>query len=371
MGTAVPETNPIKHTKRSANDTRLDANPPKFPKIHSAVAEEEAGRPDHENTKPGAVASLSDDTWNHVFSYIDRKELVHTVSLVCKKWYYTYSRYPGHWRELPLSIWNMWTDRGDPRKVFPTMKKFLDFLRRPQFAQLKGLALPCMDMPECGNPFVRILSCVPHLKVFSASFYGYKLCLAPRSNEVAMLHHYLPKVEFLAISLQNADRESFETMIAQMGSQLTDLHVVVSGKESQQFNDNTFHILAQHCPNLEQFSYDSKVRRSYSRSESRPSSAGPLALINGCRKLNIAEITLPMDVRRDLADQDIGPLLHDHPSFMKFNIPVPVGDIFAFLPEATLAEVEEGFEDALAEMEEGFEDALAEMEEELEEESED
>ena len=81
-----------------------------------------------------------------------------------------------------------------------------------------------------------------------------------------------------------------------MGSQLLDLRIKGDCITKHYVNDATLEVISEHCPNLKHFSYTLAFICYYNESRDAPSvrdsmmGTGLLALVGGCRRLEVLEI---------------------------------------------------------------------------------
>lgn len=88
------------------------------------------------------------------------------------------------------------------------------------------------------------------------------------------------------------ERENLEEFARRMGERLVELSVRVQALRNELFDD-TLETIAQNCPNLKTFRYNSDVRRSPTHGQL--SERGPNALIQNCSKLQLLHVTVPLE----------------------------------------------------------------------------
>ena len=116
------------------------------------------------------IPSLPNEVCVHILEYLTKPELVHHVSLVSLTWCRA-SRQPVLWPVLDASVWKKHPRRlnGNPPTTIFRMKKFYEFLCRPQFSQLRKLVPPDIVRTLHRNIFDRIAAIAPHLQELDLS----------------------------------------------------------------------------------------------------------------------------------------------------------------------------------------------------------
>jgi len=233
----------------------------------------------------------------HVLSWLSKPELVHHGSLVSNVWKQT-CQHLLLWTELEAEIWKKFPSRNDqpPSKmIFPSMRQFYLFLRRPQFSKLKKLVPPDLYRTIIGNVFAKLAQSCPRLEELdlTASTSIRLFCLVPYAGELPRLPDLFPHLKRLRVCMRFASRAALVEFARRMGDRLVEL-TVVAHAEPNDLYDETLEMIAQHCLNLEIFEYN--FMAGVSPSHGRLSERGPIALLKKCQKLKVLRITVPLDV---------------------------------------------------------------------------
>ena len=233
----------------------------------------------------------------HILSWLSKPELVHHGSLVSNVWKQT-CQHPLLWTELAAEIWKKFPSRNDKppsKRIFPSMRQFYLFLRRPQFSKLKKLVPPDLVRTFHGNLFDKLAQSCPRLEELdlSGSTSNRYHCLVPYAGELPRLPDLFPHLKRLRVCMRSVSRADLAEFARRMGDRLVELTVVVHA-EGNDLYDETLEMIAQHCLNLEIFEYN--FMAGVSPSHGRLSERGPIALLKKCQKLKVLRITVPLDV---------------------------------------------------------------------------
>jgi len=238
----------------------------------------------------GGSITLPQEILKEILDFLPKKNMVHSASLVCSSWNRATKR-PDLWPVLDADIWNKFP-------AFSSMRQFLLFLRRPQFARLRTLTPPSVYRTVRRNVFDQIARACPLLEEMDLSGTNSMLCNAvvPSGEELPRIPELFPKLKKIQICMRNAQAEQVAEFARGMGERLVGLSVQagtgrdrVDGRRHD-LVDETLETLAEHCPNLERFCYD---LASDFFIEERLSERGAIALIRNCAKLKYLRVHLP------------------------------------------------------------------------------
>ena len=236
---------------------------------------------------------LPTELWMEVMSFLTQPELVHRVSKVSKNWCYQLSRHPSFWHVLDENVWKKKRPSRDPKfspnPVFASCKKFLEFLSRPQFSQLKRFTPPDTYRTKEPRVFTHFAERFPQLQHLDVRGYDRELSVIPRPFDFDTIGTMFPCLTSLCISLRFGGCDDLERCLSTMGERLVKLSVFTDNYDHY-FTDEQFPKIAKLCPNLEEFQYDTNVTPNVEFS-----AKGPMLLLQGCPKLSRVSIMFPFD----------------------------------------------------------------------------
>jgi len=248
----------------------------------------------------GGSVAIPQEIMKDILDFLPKTDIVHSASLVCTSWNQV-TKHPDLWPVLDAGIWKkypMQRNGGPPSKtVFPSMRQFFVFLRRPQFSRLKSLTPPDMYRTLKRNAFDQLAQACPSLEEMDLSGSTSIRCLAlvPLDKELPRIPELFPKLKKIQVCMRCAQVEELERFAQGMGDRLVELSVRsslddrVDGRRND-LVDATLETLAKHCPNLERFHYSFD---SDGWTEGRLTERGPMALLRNCTKLKFLHLYLP------------------------------------------------------------------------------
>jgi hypothetical protein len=186
-----------------------------------------------------------------ILEFLPKNDLVHSASLVNHAWLAT-TKNPLLWPALGGDIWN----RKKRCSSITSMKRFLDFLRRPQFKRLKRLQSPIhIHRTQSRRTFDHISAACPLLE--NLDFFG---CgISPFADEIPLLPLAFPNLTSARFYIRwDVDRGQIHHFLRHMGPRLRELvipRVAFLSEATNGFTDETLSVMLKHCPNLETFRY--------------------------------------------------------------------------------------------------------------------
>lgn len=226
-----------------------------------------------------AAVDLPEESFVNVLHFLDGHELV-DASLVSKVWLSS-TRLPTVWKDgVDMS-------RGMNTKEL-NMTGLLKLLRRPQFSQLKAIALP--SKVKLGASGVKQMAkALPHLETIDLGYYSGNT-KAKDSDLLAVAEH-LTHLNGLRTDMWNVTSYGIASLARAMGSQLVDLRVKADTIMNNYMSQAAMETIASSCPNLKYFAYKADASCMFYK----PSLDGfrgdsVVAFVKACPKLETLEM---------------------------------------------------------------------------------
>ena len=208
----------------------------------------------------------------NMLKYLSGKELVDS-SLVSKVWC-SASRLPIVWEDgVDMSRFNL------DKKL--NMTSFLKLLERPQFANLKALALP-YKVKLGKNSVKQLAKLLPHLELFDPGYYSHNT-KCTNSDLIAATEHFTCLTSLRA-DMESATSYGIEVAVRAMGERLTELKVHAYPISRNYLSGQAMETIMTSCPNLKHFAYRCG---SYNYDQSLDGVTGDrvVRLVETCRRL--------------------------------------------------------------------------------------
>ena len=271
-----------------------------------AGGESGVGRPLRFNLRPGGKISLPEEAFARVLRFLGGREMTHTASVVSKCWN-SKTRLPALWRRIDRD-----SGMANSSKKM-TMKSFLKVLERPQFAEVRHLSLPSYcklgktSMKQIAKVTYRkrmfCMMCLPGSTLNIRHIYRSTRQACPLLTTLNIGYDgYLPGSGMSEQHLLDAAEHMMnlssirfggyisstgvENLVKEMRGQLVDLRV-----KGRYVHDDTLSIIGESCANLRRFAYIG--------SNTSFTGKGVLALLEGCKKLEVLELEQARGVTKD------------------------------------------------------------------------
>ncbi|EJK58607.1 hypothetical protein THAOC_21256 [Thalassiosira oceanica] len=242
------------------------------------------GQPLRFSLRPGGKKSLPEETFAHVLRFLGGREMTHTVGVVCKLWL-AKTRLPGLWRRIDRD-----SGMANSSKRM-TMKSFLKVLERPQFAQVRYLSLP--SYCKLGKTTMKQISkACPFLTTLNIGYTGYLSGSSMREQHLLDAAEHMMNLSSIRFG-GYISSTGVENLVKEMRGQLVDLRI-----KGRSVHDDSLSIIGETCANLRYFAYIG--------SNSDFTGKGVLALLEGCKKLEVLELEQAKGVTKD----DIQTIVH-------------------------------------------------------------
>jgi hypothetical protein len=249
------------------------------------------------------VIQMPEECFVKIMEFLNGREIVN-ASTVNKVWL-SVSRMPAMWPKL--DAFNGLSNRG--RKLNQT--SLIALLGRPQFSNLKFLALP--DMVKLKTTTVASIAKVcPLLETWDVG-YGKN---TGRGNDCHLMDaaEKFTNLASIRTTMWTVTSSGIESVAKVMGAQLLDLRVknIFSNRS---LSDASLAVIAEHCPNLKHFAYDEGCREEYRESLEIFSGVGITNLVRGCRRLEVLELRNVSQLNREDFESILNLLAQDPGSF--------------------------------------------------------
>ena len=234
------------------------------------------------------VVNVPEDSFLNIMSFLRGKDIV-DASTVNKAWL-SISRQPALWKSLDASSGLT----NSSRKL--NMTYLLKLLGRPQFANLKSLAIPYkikLGKTSCKQ----IAKVCPHLETLDLGWAGSYFGPKAKDHDLLDAAEHFTNLTSIRTDMYNVTSSGISAVAQAMGEQLLDLRV--SCICFRYLSDDTLQVLATSCPNLKHFAYKANSSYGYSSFRDRFTGVGVLALVEGCRRLEVLELENARNVRKD------------------------------------------------------------------------
>lgn len=242
------------------------------------------GQPLRFSLRPGGKKSLPEETFAHVLRFLGGREMTHTVGVVCKLWL-AKTRLPGLWRRIDRD-----SGMANSSKRM-TMKSFLKVLERPQFAQVRYLSLP--SYCKLGKTTMKQISkACPFLTTLNIGYTGFLSGSSMREQHLLDAAEHMMNLSSIRFG-GYISSTGVENLVKEMRGQLVDLRI-----KGRSVHDDSLSIIGETCANLRYFAYIG--------SNSDFTGKGVLALLEGCKKLEVLELEQAKGVTKD----DIQTIVH-------------------------------------------------------------
>ena len=259
--------------------------------FHMAGAANDDGE---EDGGTSVVINVPEECFINMLSFLNGKEVV-KVSTVNKVWL-SISRKPEVWNRLDSKNGLAWW--GKDKRL--NMTSLLALLGRPQFTNLKYLQLP--NKCKVGKNSLRsIARACPNLETFDMG--GSR----GSDSDLVSASEVFSNLTGLHFSMGDITNNGIMSAVRMMGTQLLDL-CIKKGFLSKFLSDESVGGIAEFCPNLKHFTYQSTDHVQVARELSASSITG---LIRKCRRLEVLALESVQTISRDDFAAILSMLEHD------------------------------------------------------------
>jgi hypothetical protein len=234
------------------------------------------------------VIRIPEECLVKILTFLNGYEVVN-VSCVSKAWL-SVSRMPLVWDRLDAS--NGLSNKG--RKM--NLTSVVALLRRPQFANLKSLVLPCQV--KLGKSGLKsIAKACPRLEIWDVG-YSRSACRVKDDDLIEAAETFV-NLTSIRTDMWDVSNYGIAHAAKTMGAQLLDLRIANNCICEHYLSDDTLDWVAAFCPNLKHFEYRIFSPGCYKIERDTLSGAGITRLIGGCRHLEVLEIHRAKGITRD------------------------------------------------------------------------
>jgi len=259
--------------------------------FHMAGAANDDGE---EDGGTSVVINVPEECFINMLSFLNGKDVV-KVSTVNKVWL-SISRKPEVWNRLDSKNGLAWW--GKDKRL--NMTSLLALLGRPQFTNLKYLQLP--NKCKVGKNSLRsIARACPNLETFDMG--GSR----GSDSDLVSASEVFSNLTGLHFSMGDITNNGIMSAVRMMGTQLLDL-CIKKGFLSKFLSDESVGVIAEFCPNLKHFTYQSTDAIQVARELSASSITG---LIRKCRRLEVLALESVQTISRDDFAVILSMLEHD------------------------------------------------------------
>ena len=243
------------------------------------------------------VIHLPEECFIKMFAYLNGREVV-KVSTVNKVWL-SISRKPEVWNRLDSKNGLAWW--GKDKRL--NMTSLLALLGRPQFTNLKYLQLP--NKCKVGKNSLRsIARACPNLETFDMG--------GSRGSDSDLLTatEVFSKLTGLHFCMgMNITNNGIMSAVRMMGAQLLDLRIE-KGFMIKFLSDEALSVIAEFCPNLKHFSYETGHQSDIFVARNL-SASSITSFVRKCRRLEVLELIGVKTISRDDFAAILSMLEHD------------------------------------------------------------
>ena len=259
--------------------------------FHMAGAANDDGE---EDGGTSVVINVPEECFINMLSFLNGKDVV-KVSTVNKVWL-SISRKPEVWNRLDSKNGLAWW--GKDKRL--NMTSLLALLGRPQFTNLKYLQLP--NKCKVGKNSLRsIARACPNLETFDMG--GSR----GSDSDLVSASEVFSNLTGLHFSMGDITNNGIMSAVRMMGTQLLDL-CIKKGFLSKFLSDESVGVIAEFCPNLKHFTYQSTDAIQVARELSASSITG---LIRKRRRLEVLALESVQTISRDDFAVILSMLEHD------------------------------------------------------------
>jgi hypothetical protein len=232
------------------------------------------------------VIHMPEECFLKIMAFLNGREIVN-ASTVNKAWLYV-SRMPVLWERLDAS--NGLSNRD--RKMNQTT--LLALLGRPQFANLKFLALPYKV--KLGKATIASIAKVcPHLETWDVGYS--KGSGRGKDSDLMDAVEKFTKLTSIGTNMWDVTSTGISSVVRVMGANLLDLRIDNDCICSHYLHDGVLTVISEHCPNLKHFAYKMHSY-CYKAYLDWLSGAGVRDLVRGCRRLEVLELERSLNIER-------------------------------------------------------------------------
>jgi len=253
------------------------------------------------------VIQMPEECFLKIMAFLNGREIVN-ASEVNKAWL-NVSRMPVLWERLDAL--NGLSNRD--RKMNQTI--LLALLGRPQFANLKFIALP-FKLRLKSSTIASIAKMCPHLETWDVG-YG-KGTGRGKDCDLVDAAEKFTKLTSIRTNMWDVTASGIASAAKVMGDQLVDLRVK-NEFNHRSLSDASLAIIAEHCPNLKHFAYDCRAGE---HSHASLTGVGFMNLVRGCRRLEVLELKNVSELTRRDFESILNMLAQDRGSFALRQIDV-------------------------------------------------
>ena len=179
------------------------------------------------------------------------------------------------------------------------MKAILELLGRQQFSNLKSLAVPYkINLGKTG--IKEIAARCPHLETFDVGYSFTSGIKMKDTDLVDAVEHFTSLTGIhMCKGWSTPTNSAIESVVKAMAGNLLDLRIRGDEIMMEWLSDDTLSVIATSCPNLKHFAYSTGSRSYYNSEKDLLSGEGVIALIRGCRRLEVLELEGSRKVGKD------------------------------------------------------------------------
>jgi hypothetical protein len=282
------------------NESEGVRHPIAFPLLSQSQTDDDA-KPVIQNIQ------MPEECFLKIMAFLNGREIVN-ASVVNKSWL-NVSRMPVLWERLDAS--NGLSNRD--RKMNQTI--LLALLGRPQFANLKFLAVP-FKLRLKSSTIASISKVCPHLETWDIG-YG-KGTGRGKDCDLVDAAEKFTKLTSIRTNMWDVTASGIASAAKVMGDQLVDLRVK-NKFNHRSLSDASLAIIAEHCPNLKHFAYDCRAGE---QSHASLTGVGLMNLVRGCLRLEVLELKNVSQLMRRDFESILNMLAQDPGSFVLRRIDV-------------------------------------------------
>ena len=254
---------------------------------------------------------MPEETFVHVLNYLDKRDLIDSVSHVSYKWFKaSLSPHVLRWQRIGLDTYKhpmIYQDgvgcvgcRGFcmAESTVKTPDKLWKLLSRPQFAMLKRLVVPYVIkitpgmLPKIAELCPQLeeligLRSTPDNNMYNSSVHN---GFTPAENHL-VIPSLFPKLSRVTIQIRN--REDVIDLVNRMGDRLSEIFIEPHFDLEDPLLDSDIEIIVEKCPHLTKFGYSDNYHRiniDTRLDRARMTAEGIKTLINGCTQLRTLEL---------------------------------------------------------------------------------
>ena len=238
---------------------------------------------------------LPADAFQRILAYTPFRDRMIRLSLVSKVWLANV-RAPqlNHTLDFNHGLF-------ERSKTVLNMDHLLSLIRQPHFASLKKL-VPPNRVQMRKKALSEIAAACPKLESLNLGFSSFGQSKMKCTDELLLnLPTLFPYLKHLKYDTEKITREGLAEFCRRMGERLSSLHIDESYRCPYKLTEGTLSVIAEHCPNLQEFEYHDCYRGSETIL-----TAGIIDILRRCRglkRLTLFNFEVPTTVLAYIADE--------------------------------------------------------------------